>query len=174
MFSADAEWTVSRRKPKNGPDPDQTEPLPARGRFCDRPREPVHSVRMEPCHARPIANPADPRRKALNVTLTNLLRRRWSSAKEPSAERHAPRRPGGRWMQWGSLALALATGLILVRSTSAETTPESLIGGAVSDKGPYYQDLSQAIVRFREGNIDAARAFLAAARNKAPNCRPSR
>ena len=47
----------------------------------------------------------------------------------------------------GRFGLALMSGLVPVHSTTlAQTTPESLIGGAVSDKGPYYQDLTQAIV----------------------------
>ena len=71
-----------------------------------------------------------------------------------------------------SSALAIVSGLSLVHSMLAQITPESLIGGAVPDKGPYYQDLSQAIVRFRGGNIDAARALLAAARKKAPKLSP--
>ena len=82
------------------------------------------------------------------------------------------RRVGGGWVLPGSLALALVSGLSLVDSTLAQITPESLIGGAVPDKGPYYQDLSQAIVRFRGGNIEAARALLTAARNKAPKLSP--
>ena len=85
----------------------------------------------------------------------------------------APRRRlGGGWILSASLALALVSGLSLVHSTLAQITPESLIGGAVSDKGPYYQDLSQAIVHFRGGNVDATRALLAAARNKAPKLSP--
>jgi predicted Zn-dependent protease len=72
---------------------------------------------------------------------------------------------------WG-LALALAGSLISVGSVVAEVTPESLIGGAVSDKGPFYQDLSEAIHHFRQGNVEAARAFLTTAREKAPVLSP--
>jgi predicted Zn-dependent protease len=92
---------------------------------------------------------------------------------EPDARRRsAARRSARGWVVSGSLGLALACGLTLVRSTLAQTTPESLIAGAVSDKGPYNQDLSQAVIRFREGNIDAARAHLTAARNQAPKLSP--
>ena len=89
------------------------------------------------------------------------------------ARRHRPARRSWRgWLLLGSLGLVLASGLIQVRPTLAQTTPESLIAGAVSDKGPYYQEVSRAVIRFREGNVDAARAHLTAARHQAPKLSP--
>ncbi len=107
------------------------------------------------------------------MTFANLLPPGRSCTVESGAQRrHPDRRGSGGWILPVSLALALVSGLSLARSTLAQITPESLIGGAVSDKGPYYQDLGQAIVRFRAGDVDAARALLAAARNKAPKLSP--
>jgi tetratricopeptide (TPR) repeat protein len=57
-------------------------------------------------------------------------------------------------------------------ATHAQVTPETLIGGAVSDAGPYYQDLSDAIARLRTGDLDGARTLFNAARKKAPKLSP--
>jgi tetratricopeptide (TPR) repeat protein len=112
--------------------------------------------------------------KDRDVTLLDSLEPRQRPAVEPAARRrhHCARRSGGVGMLSGSLALALAIVWILPQSTLAQTTPESLIAGAVPDKGPYYPDLSHAVARFREGNLEAARAHLTAARNLAPKLSP--
>ncbi len=61
-----------------------------------------------------------------------------------------------------------AAGFIDVKSSSAAPlTVETLIGQAVSDSGgPQYQDVADAIVRFQNGDVPAARDLLERARKK--------
>ena len=92
-----------------------------------------------------------------------------------------------RWFAWKSLesrrwspALPLARLLFLVSflglassiSTGQELTTERLIGKAVSDIGPRYNDIDQAIQRFRYQDIAGARRFLELALEANPQLPP--
>lgn len=54
----------------------------------------------------------------------------------------------------------------------AQVTVESLTSSAVSEVGPYYQDVEDAINRFLSRDIDGARNLLSAAKKKAPKLAP--
>ena len=70
------------------------------------------------------------------------------------------------------LGFLLLTACALIRPAHAQYKVEDLTGTAVSEVGPYYQDVEDAIKAFRARNMAAARGFLAAARKKSPKLAP--
>ena len=121
-------------------------------------------------------NCSDPRPEDLAVTLANLIQTGRRPTLEPGARRRCACAAIGRRLGRCrvGLALALVSGMSPVYSTLAQTTPESLIGGAVSDMGPYYQDLSRRSFAFAEEiSMRLVRCWRPPA-TRLPNCRPSR
>jgi Tfp pilus assembly protein PilF len=59
-----------------------------------------------------------------------------------------------------------------VEPAAAQLTVESLIGSAVSDLGPKYDDVEQAIVRFQNGDVRGALQYLQNAKEKHPQLPP--
>jgi hypothetical protein len=54
----------------------------------------------------------------------------------------------------------------------AQVTVESLTGSAVTEVGPHYQDIEDAIKRFFSRDVEGARSLLTAAKKKAPKLAP--
>ncbi len=60
------------------------------------------------------------------------------------------------------------------RPAEAQITVESVIGTAVSNSNdPQYQDVTDALTRFQNGDVDGARDLLERARQKNPKLAPS-
>ncbi len=55
---------------------------------------------------------------------------------------------------------------------TAQVTVETLTSSAVSEVGPYHQDVADAINRFSSGNVEDARNLLSAAKKKTPKLAP--
>jgi tetratricopeptide (TPR) repeat protein len=73
---------------------------------------------------------------------------------------------------WFLVALTLVTLLVAVRPAAAQMTTEVLIGDSVSDLGPKYSDVDEAIKRFGNRDVLGARQFLESAKRKYPNLPP--
>jgi len=70
------------------------------------------------------------------------------------------------------IALALLLPLFAARVAHAQMTSELLIGDSVSDVGPKYSDVDEAIKRFGNRDVLGARQFLESAKRKFPNLPP--
>ena len=84
-------------------------------------------------------------------------------------------RINSRRLRW-SLALAMGFAMLLsagFANAQAPLTKETLIGDAVSEMGPRYADVDEAIKRFQNRDILGARRFLESAREKDPNLPPT-
>jgi tetratricopeptide (TPR) repeat protein len=83
----------------------------------------------------------------------------------------AQRRPG--FVYWIAALSALALVLCgLATPASAQLTVNDLIGSAVSDLGPKYDDVQKAIDRFRAGDVAGSLEFLKIAKEKHPQLPP--
>src|SRR3990172_4963798 len=71
------------------------------------------------------------------------------------------------------IALGLVGSLIAARASFAQITTEVLIGDSVSDLGPKYADVDEAIKRFGNRDVLGARQFLESAKRKNPNLPPT-
>ena len=67
---------------------------------------------------------------------------------------------------------AICGGLIFAGPVAAQVTVESLTSSAVTEVGPYQQDVQDAIDRFMARDIEGARTLLAAAKKKQPKLMP--
>lgn len=76
----------------------------------------------------------------------------------------------------GILAVGLLAAVFLLSGpaapAAAQLTMESLIGSAVSDLGPKYDDVEKAIQRFQNGDVSGALQFLKNAKEKHPHLPP--
>jgi tetratricopeptide (TPR) repeat protein len=94
-----------------------------------------------------------------------------SRAVEAAAQAMRRTSQPGRWL-WGLAALAVAALWGGTTAAEAQVTTKTLIQNAVDDDGPQYQDVTDAITRFRSGDIDGARALLERAKRKHPKLAP--
>ena len=70
---------------------------------------------------------------------------------------------------WAALALLLGS-----RQAEAQVTVESVIGTAVSNSNDaQYQDVADALTRFQNGDVSAARELLVRAKEKNPKLTPA-
>ena len=82
--------------------------------------------------------------------------------------------PCARWSCIAALIAVAAFGVLLgTNDASAQVTVRQLIGSAVTDIGPQFKDVEEAITRFKYGNINGAREFLQAAKTKNPQLAPA-
>jgi tetratricopeptide (TPR) repeat protein len=73
---------------------------------------------------------------------------------------------------YGAALLALAAIFVVTRGASAQLTTEVLIGDSISDPGPRYSDVDEAIKRFTNRDPLGAQQFLETAVRKNPNLPP--
>jgi predicted Zn-dependent protease len=66
----------------------------------------------------------------------------------------------------------MAAILSVARAANAQLTTEVLIGDSISDPGPRYSDVDEAIKRFTNRDPLGAQQFLEAAVRKNPNLPP--
>jgi tetratricopeptide (TPR) repeat protein len=71
----------------------------------------------------------------------------------------------------GVLLASLVIALV-ANPGNAQVTVEALTGSAVSEVGPHYQDVDDAIKRFFSRDVEGARSLLTAAKKKAPKLAP--
>ncbi len=69
--------------------------------------------------------------------------------------------------------MTVATVLATASQASAQLTTQGLIGSAVSQVGPRFSDVDEAIKRFQNGDVNGARIFLDKAKEKNPELPPT-
>ena len=74
-----------------------------------------------------------------------------------------------RW----TVVLAIVFLLVAAQASFAQITTEVLIGDSVSDLGPKYADVDEAIKRFNNRDVLGTRQFLESAKRKNPNLPPT-
>ena len=69
--------------------------------------------------------------------------------------------------------MTVATALATASQASAQLTTQRLIGSSVSQVGPRFSDVNEAIKRFQNGDVGNARIFLDKAKEKNPELPPT-
>ncbi len=69
--------------------------------------------------------------------------------------------------------MTVATALATAGQASAQLTVQGLIGSAVSEVGPRFSDVNEAIKRFQNNDVSSARMFLDKAKEKNPELPPT-